>query len=392
MKFKKVLILFFILIFCTSVYCQEKSVVYIMDNSYLGENTKEYFNELKTKLNYSDKVILNAISKYDINTTESLNILKKLKKGDTAIVLKIGEANYYNLYGFSSFKRFQQKSTKNRLSSVRDISFEIAKQYGIVNENSIGDLIDIVGKQIFMSDKKFKPFVIPKFYALNYNFNQNINIASSVNSYTYAWNLINEKKFDQAYSFLIKIINKQPNNSMFHYALGSLYLMKKDDKYQENALRAFEDGILADPFNKDNMCYKGLVVMFMMYEGKIIKDILFFSILLNKYMPDYSKDISAILAIGNAGYEQKIEMVNEWILFDIKQIKQVCNDKNIDLILTSYPVSVKSEKIIKKYASENKTVLFMDDKMKANESLSDWIGDSVSKLYRMLKQKGFINE
>lgn len=392
MKFKKIFILFFIIIFSSSVYAQEKSVVYIMDNSYLGENTKQYFKKLKSELNNSDKILFTSVSKFDMNTTESLNILKKMKKENTMVILKVGEANYYNLYGFSSFKRFRTKNTKSRLSSYKDINFEMAKQYGVIDKNNIGDLVDIVGQQIFISKKKFKPAVIPKFYALNYNFSQNINIESSMNSYTYAWNLINDGEFDQAYSFLIKIINKQPNNSMFHYALGSLYLLKKDENYTKNALKAFEDGILVDPFNMDNLCYKGLVVMFMMYEGKIIKDILFFSMLLNKYMPNYSKDISAILSIGNARYEQKIKIINEWISYDIGQIKQICDAKNINLILTSYPVSVKSEKIMRKYADENKNIYFMDDKLKKDEDISDWIGDSIVKICQMLKQKGFINE
>ena len=392
MKFKKILVLLFIIFFSAYGYSQKKSVVYIMDNSYLGENTRKYFHDLKTELNYADNVFLNSISKYDINTSESLDILKKLKSGKTTVILKVGEANYYNLYGFSSFKRVKQKELKNQLSSVRDINIEMAKQYGVIDTKNIIDLVDIVGKQIFLSDKKFKPSVIPQFYTLKHSFSQDINIVASMNSYTYVWKLINEKNFNQAHDFLVKNINKQPNNSMFHYALGSLFLLQKGDKYQENALRAFEDGILADPFNRDNLCYKGLVVMFMMYEGKIIKDILYFAGLIDTYLPNASKDVSAILSIGNATYERKIEMINEWIESDINKMKQICNEKDINLVLTSYPVSVRSEKIIRKYSNINKEVSFVDDKMKTNESLFEWINNSITKICSVLKQKGFINE
>ena len=334
------------------------------------------------------------ISRYDINTTESLNILKKLKKGNTVVVLKAGEANYYNLYGFSSFKRYHQTNVKNELSSVKNISFEIAKQYGVINKNTISDVIDVVGEQLFISGgKKFKPSVIPKFYVLNSGYENNVNVASSLASYTYAWNLINEGKFDEAYNLLTKIISKHPNQSIFHYALGSLYLLKKDENYYEKALEAFEDGILVDPFNRDNLCYKGLTVIFMMYEGKIIRDILFFSKLLEKYMPNYSKDISAILAIGNVGYDEKIELINDWIVSDMKQIKQICKSKNIKLILTSYPVTVKSEEVIKKYVRQNdEDTSFIEDKMKTNESFYEWANNSVRKIFSVLKQKGFINE
>ena len=394
MKFKKITALLISIIFSSVIYAQDKSVVYIMDNSYLGENTRNYFDKLQTVLKDDNEIILYPISKYGINTTESLNILKKLKRGKTAVVLKAGEANYYNLYGFSSFKRYHQTNLKNKLSSVKSINLEIAKQYGIINKNSVSDAVNIVGQQLFISGRrKFKPSVIPKFYILNSNFEQNVNVAASLTSYTYVWNLINEGKFDEAYNFLMKIIYKQPNQSMFHYALGSLYLLKKDENYYEKALAAFEDGILVDPFNRDNLCYKGLTVMFMMYEGKIIKDILFFSKLLGKYMPNYSKDISAILAIGNVDYNKKIELINDWIVSDIKQIKQICKDKNIDLILTSYPMTVKSEEVIKKHIGQNdEDTYFIEDKIKANESFYDWAENSVRKIFSVLKQKGFVNE
>ena len=395
MKFKKAFVFLLSIIFSSVIYAQEKSVVYIMDSSYLGENTREYFDKLQTSLkNADDEISLYPISRYDINTTESLNILKKLKKGNTVVVLKAGEANYYNLYGFSSFKRYHQTNVKNELSSVKNISFEIAKQYGVINKNTISDVIDVVGEQLFISGgKKFKPSVIPKFYVLNSGYENNVNVASSLASYTYAWNLINEGKFDEAYNLLTKIISKHPNQSIFHYALGSLYLLKKDENYYEKALEAFEDGILVDPFNRDNLCYKGLTVIFMMYEGKIIRDILFFSKLLEKYMPNYSKDISAILAIGNVGYDEKIELINDWIVSDMKQIKQICKSKNIKLILTSYPVTVKSEEVIKKYVRQNdEDTSFIEDKMKTNESFYEWANNSVRKIFSVLKQKGFINE
>jgi len=395
MKFKKIALLLILIIFSSVIYAEEKSVVYIMDNSYLGENTREYFSKLQTVLDDSkDDISLQTVSKYDINTTESLNILRRLKKGNTAVVLKAGEANYYNLYGFSSFKRYHQTNLKNELSSVKEINFEIAKEYGIINKNTFYDAVDTVGKQIFMSNGKiFKPSVIPKFYILNSNFEQNVNIAASLTSYSYAWNLINEGKFNEAYNFLIKIIYKQPKQSMFHYALGSLYLLKKDENYQEKALSAFEDGILVDPFDRDNLCYKGLAVIFMMYEGKIIKEILFFSKLLEKYMPNYSKDISAILAIGNVNYDEKIELINDWIISDMEKIKQTCQKKNIDLILTSYPMDVKSEEVIKKHISNNdKNTSFIEDKIENNESFYEWVNNSVRKIFSVLKQKGFIDE
>ena len=395
MKFKKIAVLLILIIFSSVIYAEEKSVVYIMDNSYLGENTREYFSKLQMILdNAKDDISLHTVSKYDINTTESLNILRRLKKGNTAVVLKAGEANYYNLYGFSSFKRYHQTNLKNELSSVKDINLEIAKEYGVINKNTLYNAVDTVGKQIFMSKGKiFKPSVIPKFYILSSNFEQNVNIAASLTSYSYAWNLINEGKFNEAYNFLIKIIYKQPKQSMFHYALGSLYLLKKDENYQEKALSAFEEGILVDPFDRDNLCYKGLAVIFMMYEGKIIKEILLFSKLLEKYMPNYSKDISAILAIGNVNYDEKIELINDWIISDMEKIKQTCQKKNIDLILTSYPMKVKSEEVIKKYISDNdEDTSFIEDKINNNESFYEWINNSVRKIFSVLKQKGFINE
>jgi len=395
MKFKKVAFLLLSIIFSTVIYAEEKSVVYIMDSSYLGDNTREYFSKLQTLLkNTKDEISLYPISKFDMNTTESLNILKKMKKGNIAVVLKAGEANYYNLYGYSSFRRYHYRNLKNELSSVKEINFEIAKRYGVINKNSFYDVVDNVGKQFFVSKKrKFKPSVIPKFYILNANFEQNINVASSITSYTYAWNLMNDGKFNEAYNFLMKIISKQPNQSMFHYALGSLYLLKKDENYQEKALAAFEDGILVEPFNRDNLCYKGLAVIFMMYDGKIIKDILFFSKLLNRYMPNYSKDISAILAIGNVEYGEKIELINEWIVSDMEKIKQLCQKKNIDLILTGYPMTVKSEEVIKQYIVDNDDeTSFVDDKIKSNESFYEWVNNSVRKIFFALKNKGFINE
>jgi hypothetical protein len=68
-----------------------------------------------------DKIKIQKISRFDINTTECFEFLEifNQKKLPKAVILMIGEANYHNLYGFSTYIQDRDKD-KAKINSYSE--------------------------------------------------------------------------------------------------------------------------------------------------------------------------------------------------------------------------------------------------------------------------------
>ena len=89
----------------------------------------------------------------------------------------------------------------------------------------------------------------------------------------------------------------------------------------------FEEGILVNPFDKSNQCYKRLSVIYMSYDGKIISEVLYFSRVLKSYLGELIPEINSITALNTADYDIKVRMINKWVLSDIKKMDELCKSK-----------------------------------------------------------------
>lgn len=387
MKFKTFLFLSLFISLATSVFA-EKSVLFITDNLSLSDS----FNTKYTKSlqDFIDKdfgkniIILKDFSKFGMNTTQCVELCDMLSQQNNseAIILMVGLSNYHNLYGFSSYMKsigISRFSIKESNLDVREINNKMSKLYSVSKET----ILSMVYKKITDTRiKVFKPKVIPTFYALDNNFNTDNNIVFSIETYKKSWELINEKKFDEAKTLLQSALKKNPAQSMLHYALGSVYLAENKDS-QLKALQCFEEGILADPLNTDNICYKGLSLIYMMYQGDITAEVLYFAKELDKYLPKTNEDFDAILSINTVDYNKKTEYINDWILSDINKLEKISYKSNIKLIFLGYPKDDKINNVISNYVKNSSRIMFLDTDNKSSDI--DTYG-MAEKTYKFLKE------
>ena len=398
MKYKIILVLFF-LSFCLSYsFCEQKKIFYISDNLHLsGIFDTQYTDMLQEKLEDfygKGSVSIDKFSRFDINTTESFEIINSTIKSNVpkAVILMVGEANYYNLYGFSNFVSGDKKTiNQGKQKTALELNQDIANIYG-VKTKFLNNIVNAAYKQIINLSDGYKPKVIPEFYALEDSFIKEDNLLSTMETYSYAWSLIKEENFDKAKEFLQSIIKNKPSISMFHYALASAYLLEQKEDCELHALRCLEDGILVDPLDRDNLCYKGLILLFMMYKGEITAEVLYFAKILNYCSPDISQEITAIVKINSADYTKKEEVISDWILYDIDRIKNFCNKKNIPLIYASYPEETPVNETVETYINDKKDIFYINnDNGTAQESMDLIILRLVKNMYKFLTQNRILN-
>ena len=399
MKFKIFLLLpFFILAQCVFA---EKTILFITDNISVSDsfNTK-YIKTLQNFINKDfgkRKIVLKDFSKFDINTTQCIELCKILneKNNSEAIILMIGLSNYHNLYGFSSYMKsignLRHTVEKSNID-IYEINNRMLRLYSSIKDSSIKEtLCSMMYKKIIgqKSTKVFKPKVIPNFYVLDNNFNINKNILISIETYRKSWKLINEKKFNEAQTMLEVALERDPAQSMLHYALGSAYLAENKDDSQLKALKCFEEGILVDPLNVNNICYKGLLLMYMMYKGEITAEILYFARELDKYLLQTNDDFDAILNINTVDYNKKIQYINDWILSDINELEKFSYKSKIKLIFLGYPKEIEINNLIYDYVKNSSRIKFLNYNVNNNDIDVNIIAE---KMYKFLKENKILKK
>ena len=178
---------------------------------------------------------------------------------------------------------------------------------------------------------------------------------------------------------------------MLYYALGSAYLYENNKDCEFKALQCFEDGILVDPLNKNNICYKGLVLLYMLYKGEITAEVLYFARGLNEYITFPNEELEAIMAINTVDYDKKIKVINDWILSDMEKLKNKAIVSNTKLIFTSYPEDLPINSLISEYVKNTSRVLYVDNKMDVKDNSDSVIYRFAKKMYDFLKENKIIN-
>lgn len=402
MNFKKLIVACFFVFTFSFLYASDGSILYISDNMQLNNVfDQKYVDMLQGFINEnnSNKIQIKKFLGFDINTTESIELFEMFNKDSIpkALILMVGESNYHNLYGFSKYmnnrNRVQNIKKQNR-KNLYEINIEMNRIYAPFKENFAKQVFGTAYRSVISGSAKktFSPKVIPSFYALNKDFKKDNNVLAAVQPYRHAWMLIRNKEFDKAKTFLQNIIEKKSSQSMFYYALSCIYLMEnKEEKSELKALKLLEDGILVDPLNKENVCYKGLMFLFMMYKGEITSEILYFSKALNKCFLNISDEISAIAAINTSDYKRKIEIIDDWILFDIDEIKRKCYNLKIPLIFASYPDDLQINSLISKHVQNSSNTTYIDNKNGQNEDIDFFVYRIAKKMYEFLKENKIIN-
>ena len=189
MKYKIILVLFF-LSFCLSYsFCEQKKIFYISDNLHLsGIFDTQYTDMLQEKLEDfygKGSVSIDKFSRFDINTTESFEIINSTIKSNVpkAVILMVGEANYYNLYGFSNFVSGDKKTiNQGKQKTALELNQDIANIYG-VKTKFLNNIVNAAYKQIINLSDGYKPKVIPEFYALEDSFIKEDNLLSTMETY-----------------------------------------------------------------------------------------------------------------------------------------------------------------------------------------------------------------
>jgi len=395
MKFKMLLIFTFIFVIYSSIFA-EKTILYVTDNIHLSDLFNIKYIDLVQSLIDDDygkgNIVLKKISKFDMNTTQCVELCNVLysRKHQDAIILMIGDSNYHNLYGFASYMKNRDRGVviKNIKKNIYEINNEMLKIYAFSESNTLTKIIRGVYKNIIGEDteKVFKPKVIPNFYALNSSFNVDDNIMSSMEAYRHSWKLIKRKEFDKAKIFLKSILEKKPSQSMLYYALGSVYLAENKEDAVLKALQCFEDGILVDPLNDKNICYKGLALMYIMYKGEITAEVLYFARELDKHLTITNEDFEAIMSINTIDYDKKIEFINDWILSDVDRLKGKSSSSDTKLIFSSYPEDIPVNELISNHVKNSSKAMYLENKINNENNIDVITYLMAKKMYNFLKE------
>ncbi|MDR2427147.1 MAG: hypothetical protein LBD46_08240 [Endomicrobium sp.] len=387
--FNVLLLCALIVIFFCSVYGatkQRKTDIFcIGDSIVLGNRGSSIYSEtlqiLLDREYGANKVSVYNYSFFDMNTAQCLklisDILSKSNSNTEFIVIMVGEANYYNLNGFTEYLKGKGIYTaqdafinENDVDSVKKLNNEVASMYASPaahsNKASLYYAFCTAYRSIAGSSPKkvdgYAPKIIPSFLVLSEDIVTNIDIGASFDArYKLVWDFINEKKYKEAEMLIKEMLRIKPLDSRLYYTLGSLYLMDAGNSRVNEALKMFEEGILINPFDKTNQCYKGLSVMYMSYDGIIISEILYFTKVMKSYIGEFIPEINSITAINTTDYNIKMRMINEWIISDIKKIDELCKNKNVRLLVADYPLSAKTGEFLRDALSSG-GIVFVDNK------------------------------
>jgi tetratricopeptide (TPR) repeat protein len=345
----------------------KKSVLFITDTIVFGNNgVKEYSSVLQNVFDKEfgkNKTEVKTYSFFDLNTSQALRLAQALleeNKDVHCLILTVGEGNFYNLNGFSGYLSYEGKYLP-RQSVISpddsDASFKLnlamADFYNSISATPQSSKLKYSASAAYRQIAKSSPRlfngyrakVIPSFVLLRPDAGQ-FSTASFSDGNKLVWSYIGKKQYLKAEELLQEMLSADPLNSGIYYALGSLRLTS-DKKQAEAALAAFEDGILTNPFDPNNKCYKALALMYMSYKGKIVNEILYFSGVLKSFIGETNPEINAICAMNSADYDDKIYDVNRWIISDVKRIDDLCRQKGVRLIVGGYPAGFKAESVLK---------------------------------------------
>ncbi len=359
----------------TNIFCVGDSIVLGNVGTY---TYSDMMQSLFDKQYGQGKVAVYNYSFFDMNTTQSLRLISDLilKKNQVeAVVIMAGEANFYNLNGYTDYLSFYGKYfpqipliSEADENSLEKLNIAVASVYGSplahTDKAVIQQAFFTAYKSIIGSIPKmvggFSPKVVPAFYVLSEDpVKAAIVDPSFANRYKAAWDLINAGRKNEAEKILKEMAAANPFDSRLYYALGSLYMADGTKKLNQ-ALRMFEEGILINPFDTANQCYKGLSIMYMSYDGIISSEILYFSKVMKSFLGEAVPEINAICAMDTTHHADKMALIGEWIVSDMEKINEVCKNAGIRLIIVDYPLDARVNALLKK-AFAGGGVVFVDN-------------------------------
>lgn len=343
---------------------------------------------------------------HNMNTAEIMFLIADLiekQPNIEVILLMAGEGNFYNLAGYSNYliskgNYIPQEAFINDydIDSLIKFNTGVASMYNSPKAYSKNASLKYIVSTAYrsitgISPKRiagYKPKIIPSFVVLLKDTHNNVPTAVNHSQYRLAWKYINDRRYDEAEAILKDMLKENPVNSNIYYALGSIYLLNDSDN-PENALKMFEEGILVNPFDKNNRCYKGLATIYMSYEGRIVYEVLYFVSVIKSYLGERIPEVNSIAAMNTPEYNKKISAVSDWIAADIKKINDMCSEKGIKLIVSDYPFEAKANSVLRNYFAFNANITFISNSasgLRGGESLAK-AAENVVEAIKKFKKK-----
>ncbi|MDR3113074.1 MAG: hypothetical protein LBU09_01725 [Endomicrobium sp.] len=357
-------------LFCPSSWAAQKAkskVLFITDSIVLGNNgVKEYSSALQGMFDKEygkNKIEVKDYSFFDLNSSHAMKLARSLLKKNQdvqCVIVTVGEGNFYNLNGFADYLSYEGKYlplkaviSPNEPDAAFKLNLSVADFYNSIAVTAQSSRLKYSASAAYRqiagnAPKTFNGYrakIIPSFVLLRADSNP-FAAASFSDNNKLVWSYIGKKQYSKAEELLLKMLDDDPLNSGIYYALGSLKITR-DKKQADAALSAFENGILANPFDANNKCYKALALMYMSYRGRIVNEILYFSGVLKSFIGEANPEINAICALGRSDYDDKIYNINRWIISDLKRIDDLCRQKGVLLIISGYPSGAKAESVLK---------------------------------------------
>lgn len=365
------------------------SMLQLLLDKYAGEN----------------KVHVDNYAFFDMNTAQVSELFTDNSlKPDLAIILS-GEANFLNLTGFYEYyMSSRQGAAKTNFPSdiskeaVLKLNRKVASAYGVDKHGKVQDetVLSAVMKATFGLNGKdtFKPKVIPEFKLLtNPDYLESINLMARVYYYNDAWESIRNGDFSGAVKILSSFTSAGDAIDPSAYYMLGIIVLNISEPDIETALKYFTTGILLNPYDINNPCYKGLAVVYMSFKGELSAEALFFARLLRNYTLDLIPEINAITAINVINYNEKIKSINTWIEDDFKTIRRLAAINNVPVLFLDYPKDVLANVPIKDFA-QAAGVPFVDNSaflsMLDEATINSWYMAVARNTVEQIKEKNLL--
>ena len=128
----------------------------------------------------------------------------------------------------------------------------------------------------------------------------------------------------------------------------------------------------------------------MMYEGESTAEVLFFVRELSEYITFPSDDMEAILNINTVDYNEKLKVINSWILSDMEKLKNKAIKSNTKLIFINYPDDIPINSLISEYVRNSSRVFYIENKFDIGDNLDFIVYRIASKIYDFFKKNNII--
>ncbi len=96
------------------------------------------------------------------------------------------------------------------------------------------------------------------------------------------------------------------------------------------------------------------------------------------------------MAINTVDYDEKIQIINDWILSDIDKLRNKAFTSKTNLVFAGYPDDIPINNLLSDYAKNSSRALYVENKGELKDNSDFTIYSMAKKIYEFLKGHKFL--